>query len=112
MPIKISGLPRHRSRSLRRVAKKTPGGKTVVHYVRRKPSKAHCGVCGSELQGTARGTTTQISKLSKSQKRPERPFGGQLCTSCSRRVIAIRAKLNAKEIKAAEVPISLKNYVI
>jgi len=43
--------PRYRSRSLRRVFKKTPGGRVTVHYAKRKPSSAKCGTCGKSLAG-------------------------------------------------------------
>jgi ribosomal protein L34E len=35
-------------------------------------------------------TDATLSKLSKSQRRPERPFGGNLCSSCSRRELKRR----------------------
>ncbi|MBU1204992.1 MAG: 50S ribosomal protein L34e, partial [Nanoarchaeota archaeon] len=45
---------RYKSRSLRRVYTKLPGSKVVVHYKKRKPSKAECAVCGAQLQGVPR----------------------------------------------------------
>lgn len=77
--------PRLRSRSKRRIARRTPGGKLVIHYVSRKPSKAHCGICGAELNGVPRETAFKLKNMPKTQKRPERPFGGVMCSSCMRR---------------------------
>ena len=76
--------PKHRSRSLRRVSVKTPGGKTVVHYRRRKPSPAKCRTCGVVLKGTPRALPSKMKNMSKTTKRPERPYGGVLCSKCMR----------------------------
>ena len=73
-----------RSRSLKRRQKKVPGGRTVTHYRRKKPSKAKCGKCGKELKGVPRLRPSALRKLPKTKKRPERPYGGSLCSSCMR----------------------------
>lgn len=78
---------RHKSRSLRRVFKKTPGGKTVMRYEKRKPSKARCAGCGSLLKGTLRERPYKMRTIAKTKKRPERPFGGVLCSRCMRKNI-------------------------
>lgn len=78
---------RYRSRTFRRVAKTTPGGEHVTHYERRKPSKPHCAKCKAVLPGVARGTSSQVKKMSKTQRRPERPYAGMLCTKCMRKEI-------------------------
>lgn len=78
---------KHKSRSFRRVFRKTPGARTVLHYVRRKPSPAQCSMCGKVLAGVPRATKAELANMPKTQKRPERPFGGVLCSSCSRQVI-------------------------
>jgi len=79
--------PRFRSRSKRRIARKTPGGKVVMHYVARQPSKAVCGVCGVDLKAVPRKNSCAMRNTPKTQKRPERPFGGVLCSSCMRRYL-------------------------
>ena len=79
--------PKHRSHSLRKVFKKTPGGRTVVHYEKKKPNKAVCTLCGRPLSGTPREVPSKLRNMPKSSKRPERPYGGVLCSSCARRVI-------------------------
>jgi large subunit ribosomal protein L34e len=78
---------KHKSNSLRKVFKTTPGGRNTVHYVRRKPSKAQCGGCGKALSGVPKENKAKMNNMPKTQKRPERPFGGVLCSSCSKRVI-------------------------
>ena len=79
-----------RSRSLRKLKVKTPGGRSVIHYGERKNSAAKCAVCKKPLHGTPRARDSGIAKLSRTEKRPERPFGGNLCSSCSRREIKRR----------------------
>jgi len=77
--------PSQRSRSLRRIKKKTPGGERKVHYKKRKHSKARCSVCKKPLSGVPKGRDSDIAKIPKTKKRPERPYGGNLCSSCMRR---------------------------
>ena len=88
--------PRHRSHSLRRVFKRTPGGKTVIHYVRRKPKQARCAICGRPLAGVPRENPSKLRNMSKSSKRPERPYGGVLCNSCMRRVLIEEARFESE----------------
>lgn len=75
---------RHKSRTLRRIFTKTPGSKVVVHYKKRKPSKAHCAECGKVLPGVASERPVKMARMSKTKKRPERPYGGVLCSRCMR----------------------------
>ncbi len=84
--------PGLRSRSLRRVSRRTPGSSTVVQYRKRKPSKAKCGNCGEILAGVPRERPHKMTKMAKTQKRPERPFGGVLCSSCMRRKLVLDAR--------------------
>ena len=81
-----------RSKSLRKVKVKTPGGDTVTHYRKRKPSKAHCGNCGRVLSGVARARQTELKNMAKTKKRPERPYGGNLCSKCMRSLIVEKAR--------------------
>ena len=83
---------RFKSRTFRRIKVKTPGSKTVTHYRKRKPSKAKCAECGDALKGVPRERPYKMARLSKTQKRPERPYGGVLCSKCAR----IKIKENIK----------------
>jgi len=78
-------MPRksRRSRSLRRIHVRTTKGSKLV-YAKRKPSKAHCANCGATLHGVASLSPYKMAKLSKTERRPERPYAGQLCSKCMR----------------------------
>ena len=74
-------------RSQRMVFAKVPGGRTVIHFKNKKPSKAKCGSCGKILAGVARERPHKMKKMTKTKKRPERPYGGNLCSACMRKKI-------------------------
>ncbi|MCK5107146.1 MAG: 50S ribosomal protein L34e [Nanoarchaeota archaeon] len=81
-----------KSRSFRRVFKRVIS-KTKVFYEQRKPSAAKCADCGVKLQGVPRLTANKAKNTPKTHKRPERPYGGELCSKCTR----IRIKENIKK---------------
>lgn len=83
---------KHKSGSLRKVFVKTPGGNNKVKYEKRKPSAHKCQLCGINLPGTPRERPYKMQNMAKTKKRPERPFGGMLCTRCSRAVIKDEAR--------------------
>lgn len=84
--------PRLRSRSLRKVFRKVPGGRVSLHYKRKKPSPAQCAKCGDVLKGVPRELPYKMSAMAKTQKRPERPYGGVLCSRCMRLEIINKAR--------------------
>tara|TARA_Y100000310_G_scaffold342346_1_gene445239 strand:+ start:512 stop:775 length:264 start_codon:yes stop_codon:yes gene_type:complete len=75
-----------KSRTYRRVKVKITKGVTT-HYLKKKPSKARCGACGMELAGVPRERPYKMQNMPKTAKRPERPYGGVLCSACSRKKI-------------------------
>jgi len=89
--------PSRRSRTLRRVHKRIPGGKTKLTYEKRKPSRAVCSACKQHLHGVPRERPYKQGKLTKSRKRPERAYGGMLCSRCSRREIIKKARVQKND---------------
>jgi len=85
-----------RSRSKRRVKVRVPGGKTKLVYKKRKPSKAKCSSCKAILKGMARENAAKLKRITKTKKRPERPYGGVLCSSCMRKLMVDRARSDSK----------------
>jgi large subunit ribosomal protein L34e len=76
-----------RSRTFRRIYVRTPGGRNVIHYVERKKSRPHCSSCGTVLHGVKAVAPRKMHSMPKTEKRPERPYGGVLCSQCMRRSI-------------------------
>ena len=78
-------MPRksQRSRTFRRIHVKVPSGTKLV-YAKRKPKKPHCANCGAILKGVATARPYLLAKMSKTEKRPERPYAGMLCSRCMR----------------------------
>ena len=92
MFLKIMPAPRLRSRSLRKIFTKVSGGRTIVHYKKRKPKAARCGNCGAALNGIPREFPFRMRKMATTKKRPERPYGGVLCSRCMRMEILNRVR--------------------
>ena len=81
--------PSRRSRTLRRVYKRVTKGVKLV-YEKRKPKKSHCAGCNAVLMGVPSERPYKIRTMPKSQKRPERMFGGVLCSKCAKMEIIKR----------------------
>jgi large subunit ribosomal protein L34e len=88
--------PMYRSRSKKRRQVRTPGGKTVTHYKRKKPKENHCGRCGKPLQGVPNYIPSEMKELGKSEKVPERPYAGVLCTGCVEKLIRYKTRFEVK----------------
>jgi large subunit ribosomal protein L34e len=84
--------PNRRSRTFRRVYRKTPGGKTVLQYKKRQPARAVCAECGAVLAGVPRERPYKMQRMPKTKKRPERPYGGVLCSKCTRKKMIAKAR--------------------
>jgi large subunit ribosomal protein L34e len=76
--------PMLRTKSLKRKKVKTPGKRSVTHYKKEKPGVAKCAICKKPLHGVPRLNPLEMKKLPKTKKRPERPYGGNLCSKCMR----------------------------
>ena len=81
-----------RSRTLRRVKRKLPGSRITTHYKARKHSVHKCGNCGNRLAGTVRESPIRQQNMPKTRKRPQRPYGGVLCSRCAREKIRTEAR--------------------
>lgn len=81
-----------KSGRLRKIFVKTPSGKVNVQFRQRKPSKAICGMCKTELAGVPRELPAKMANMPKTAKRPERPYGGVLCSACTRKLLQQKAR--------------------
>ncbi len=82
----------YKSKSLRKVYRKTPGSRVTVHYKKRKPKKAKCANCGALLSGVLRERPYKMMNIPKTKKRPERPYGGYYCSKCMRKILIEKAR--------------------
>jgi large subunit ribosomal protein L34e len=75
-----------RTRSVKKRRVRTPGNRLVTHYKMEKPKVAKCNFCKKPLHGVPRVNPSRMRKLPKSSRRPERPYGGNLCSECTRKL--------------------------
>ena len=80
-------------RSGKRKLVKSPGGNYYFKKIVEKPNYHHCANCGGVLPGVPRGTSMEIRRLSKSERRPSRPYGGQLCSPCLKRKLIAASRV-------------------
>jgi len=85
------------TRSLRGKAKKhvqvrLPGNRSAPHYKKDKVKGTHCIRCGQSLAGIPRLTPSKLGKLYPTQRKIQRPYGGQLCHKCLRELIKETAR--------------------
>jgi len=87
-------MPRGQFRSgrFRRIFVRTPGGRVTTHYRTSKPQKALCGQCKKPLSGVPRERAAVIRNMSKTAKRPTRPYGGMFCSACTRALLKSKAR--------------------
>ena len=85
MPVK------HKTRTFRKVSVKL-ASRVATHFRKRNPSPAKCGECGKKLQGVPRAKPCKMQNMPKTSKRPERPYGGVLCSKCMREVMIAKAR--------------------
>jgi len=79
--------PSQRSTSFVKKKVKTPSGRAVVHYLKKKPACARCSLCRRPLSGVPSRLPKEMRRIPKTKKRPERPFGGSLCSVCTKNVM-------------------------
>jgi len=80
----------NKSRSRVRFHVRTPSG-SVLRFRETKPGKPE-SPSGKPLAGTARGTKNQVKKLTKTERRPSRPYGGVLDSMEMREVMEERVQ--------------------
>jgi len=87
--------PSLRTRSRKRVQRKVPGGRTTIHYENEKSKPAKCSRCGQMLHGIPRCHPSELRKLTRSQRRIMRMYGGQLCANCLRELLKEAVRIAA-----------------
>ncbi|MBU4202021.1 MAG: 50S ribosomal protein L34e [Candidatus Altiarchaeota archaeon] len=88
--------PKNRSRSVKKRQVRTPGGRTVTHYKKKKPSKHSCGRCGKILPGVPSRIRSKAKNMKKSEKIPSRIYAGNLCNECVDSLVRYQTRFEAK----------------
>jgi large subunit ribosomal protein L34e len=84
---------KHKSRTFRRVFTRVIS-KTKKFYKKRIPKIPHCANCKTALKGIPRLRPYKAKKIAKTKKRPERPYGGKLCSKCTRKLLKLKVREN------------------
>ncbi len=95
-------MRQQKSKRHRTVRIRTPGGETKIVYKKKKPGKAQCARCGMVLKGVPTERSYKMRRTPKTKKRPERPYGGVLCSKCTRELMTEKALGMYKETKEEE----------
>ena len=98
--------PRLRSTSTKQRQVRTPGGRVSTIYKEPKPGKAICAICETKLHAVPNRSRAGMKKLAKTEKRPERMFGGVLCGNCIRSLIKEKIRMESGDLLREEVDIT------
>ncbi|XP_077999009.1 large ribosomal subunit protein eL34-like [Glandiceps talaboti] len=82
----------YNTKSNRKRISKTPGGKLVYLYTKKKGAIPSCGDCKRKLFGIKPARPKQLMSMSKTKKHVTRTYGGSRCGTCVRQRI-VRAFL-------------------
>ncbi|MEW5955812.1 MAG: 50S ribosomal protein L34e [Candidatus Micrarchaeota archaeon] len=103
--------PRMRSTNAKTRMRRTPTGRRTQIQKPKKPSPARCALCACILQAVPRRGRSEMAKLSKTEKRPERVYGGVLCAACSQQLVKEKTRLATGVLLRSEVPITHLKYI-
>jgi len=99
-------LPRNRSRSAKRVFKRTPTGRNVLHYKKRRLRMPLCRLCGAGLGGV-----NNSRRASKSEKVPTRIFAGQICAGCTAEIVKMKSRVALGEMKLEDASMAQREFI-
>lgn len=75
-----------------KIKRRTPTGRVVIKIKKKKPRVARCACCGKPLHGIPRLNPAELRKLAKTERKPERAYGGYYCSACSRELFKEKAR--------------------
>ena len=103
----------YNTKSNRRKAVRTPGGRLVYQYLKKKGSVPSCGQCKEKLRGITPSRPMERSRMPRGQLTVKRAYGGVLCHKCVKERI-VRAflieeqKIVVKVLKAQKASMKAK----
>lgn len=77
----------------------------------KKPSFAKCALCSARLHAVPKRSQGALRKLAKTQKRPQRVFGGVLCANCTRRVLMEKTRLKTGASQESELDLLRTRFI-
>ncbi|MEZ0249245.1 MAG: 50S ribosomal protein L34e [Thermoproteus sp.] len=80
--------PALRSRSLRRVQRRTPGGRAAIHYYKRFAAPPKSAISGEPIQGVEKRIKTDRSPA----RMPSRPYGGYVSHKVLERALRLAVR--------------------
>ncbi|MDP2718061.1 MAG: 50S ribosomal protein L34e [Candidatus Micrarchaeota archaeon] len=92
-------------------SRKTPSGRTAVIFRKKKPKVGTCAMCDTRLFGVPRASRSAVRKLAKTERRPERMFGGVLCGNCTQHHIKTKARLSSGALSEKDVAIRERPFL-
>jgi large subunit ribosomal protein L34e len=91
---------------------RTPGGRLKIVEKPKKTEKHKCAICKKILHGMPHGKRpVEVRKLAKTERRPERIFGGNICPDCLKQVIHEAVLVEKGDKTIEEVPFKMIPYV-
>ena len=104
-------VPSRRSTSFKGRSRRSPTGKQLVIGKPKKPSRASCALCHGFLHGVPKRSPGQLAKLSKTEKRPERMYGGILCANCMQQLAKEKARIQSGIIEPRNLDLTHLQYL-
>ena len=92
-----------RKRNSRVRTRSSPSGRLSVKRKAHRQAKARCALCDKLLGGVPNPSHSKLAKLSKTQKRPQRIFGGTLCYTCLSQVVKDKVRLQQGLISQEDI---------
>jgi len=99
-------LPKDRSRSVKRIYRRTPSGRVSVLYKRATKARVKCRLCGAILGGVK-----DVRTAAKSERVPSRVFAGQLCSGCVARILKARTRIRSGATKISDYPFAHYEFI-
>lgn len=94
-----------------KIVKRRARKNTAVLHKRDKPHAVRCPLCDTKLAGMPRLHSLQLRRLSKTEKRPERVFGGVLCGNCVKAILKSKARLASGAITKKDIDLRHMKYL-
>ena len=89
----------NRSKSSKKVYRRTPTGRVSEQFGHKRRSPARCGLCGTILGGMG-----PQARAAKSERAPSRAFGGSLCGACVARLVKAKARIRSGAARPEDYP--------